>query len=225
MEIRKKIDVHSPDTKWIMDQKLKNGQTLVKGAAIKLIHIYDMASEQYVYAYMTLSQLLAQIYKVKGTMQKLVGDFESLLASNQIKLSDFSFPVKKTYELQIGIPLVAELMGLLEIFDKLNCLLSVANKLNLFRKGHQHYYRAITKNRGRIHGVFVSILEVNFQKLKTVTIEQYLNKDSAYLQAAETMGIIRPAALFGALNIGVFPWLPTRARNTVFHRLKHMEAN
>lgn len=225
MEIKKKINIHSRDANWIMEQKLKNGQPLIKGAALKLIAIYDIASQQHVYAYMTLSQLLSQIYKAKSTMQKLVGDFESLLASNQIKLSDFNIPIKKTYEFQIGIPLVGELMGLLEIFDKLDCLLSVADKLNLFKKGHQQYHRAISKNRGRIHKVFLNILDVNYHDLKAVTIEQYLNKDPVYFKAAETLGVVRPAALFGTLNIGIFPWLRARNRNTVFHQLKHMEAN
>lgn len=224
MKINKNIEIHAQHTKWIFEKKLKNGSSAIQITMIKLSKIFEYACQEKLYAYIVLSQLFEPMYKVKKIMLKLLADFEKLIKDQNVDLDAIEFESKGFYQIQIGSPIVGEMANLLELHDRLNCLLWAMNKLNLFKKDGHKFFRAISKNQHRIYSIMMQILSVNENDLKTVSINQYLNNEEAYQQASKKLGIVSPAELFAALSIEMFPRLPPATRNRVIHKLKHMES-
>lgn len=223
MKIKKKVEIRSPDAKWILEKKLNTNASMVTIAIIKVSKIYELVGNQYLYAYIVLSNLLEKIYKAKTKMLKLVGDFEKLILDNKIDLKSFDIDVLNTYEMHASDPVTVELISMLEIYDRLSCLLIIANRLNVFKKGRHKFFRAVSNNRGRMYTIFLEILNIDLVKLPPVSIMQYLNNEDAYKEASKTMGKVKPAVFFAAFDLDMFPRLPATERNTIIHKLKHME--
>lgn len=223
MEIIKKIEIRSTQARFLMERKMKNGGSFVVAALVQVGQVYRLAKQEYLYPYILLLNISAQISKVREVMQKIIKDFEKALVSRKIDSSKFEAPVKETYEVRIGNPLIGEIVNLIEQYDRLSLLLCLTNNLNLFR-GEQHFYIAANKNSRRVLEVFKNCLGISRKqtKMKSVTISHYLQNDSAYLEIKDVMGEIRPAVLFSALNLAELPKLRAERRNIIFEQLRKL---
>lgn len=223
MEIVKQIDVRSADAKWIFEQKINSGVPVVTIAVIKLSKVYELSIKQCLYACMAMSGLVEKIYKVKTKMLKLIEDFETLIDAQKIKIEKIDIKVLGVYELHVSDPIVGDLINILEVYDRLSCILSIANRLNVFKGNRHKYFKAVNNNRGRIYSILLDILDINLSELSTVSLTQYLNKEEAYLKASKTQGEVRPASLYAVLNMDIFPRHHAAIRNTILSKLKQME--
>jgi len=223
VEIRKKIKIHSSEAKWILEKKLSNDALAIQISMVKLSRIYRIAyKNQAAYAYITLSHILERIYKTKQSLQKLADQLDQVLLDKKIDFSNIEILDSKIYDMRIGVSLSGELIALIELYDRVNCLIKIADKVNLF-KNRYTFLKSLSRCHRYIMRVISDILSVDESKIDKISISQYLNNTTEYLEVSKAMGEITPEALYAALNIDMFPRLPPVTRNKIIHQLKHME--
>ena len=224
MEIIKKIEVRSNEAKYILNMKVKSGGSFVEATLTQMGKIYRLTANQYLFPCISMIRIYGEMSKVKDAMQKHIKDFEKVLHGSTNNLEKINTPVQAVYELRVGNPIIGEMVSLLEMYDYLSTLLWLANNLNLFKKDRHKYFRAVSNNKKRILSIFKITLSLvrNDDKMKLVTISQYLNKDEAFLKVADLLGEIKPALLYSALNIEAFPRFKAEERNIMIQKLKLM---
>ncbi len=223
MEIVRKVQVHSPDAKWLLEKKLSNGKPWINITMLKISKLYNLAGQkQCLYAYITLSNFLGELHKIKRRLEKLSNQFEERIKEAKLDLSNIEVPIKGVYELRIGTAPGAELIAVIEAYDHLHCLISIIDKFNLFKE-HYKFFKSLHRNRSPIIDLIARLLKVDQKRIAEISITDFLNKTESYLNAAKVLGEVQPAVLFAALNLELLPKLPPSKRNLITYKLKHME--
>lgn len=223
MEIKKIVELRSPDGQWVLEKKLNSGASCIEVTLMKLSKIYELAAKnQALYAYTSLSRLVGLMEKTKHSLNQLINEFEIVILQQKVDISKIRVTEGKLYEVRIGQHICAELITLIEMYDHLNCLIKIADKLNLFKK-RAHFFKTLSRNHRRIMGVIARIMKFDEVKIAKVSIAQYLERADEYFKVAQTLGEIKPKMLHAALHIDMLPRLSTKARNIIMNKLKDKE--
>lgn len=222
MEIIKKIEIKSYEADHLLSKKMNNGGRLFIAAITQLSRIYYLARQELLYPYIALIKLYGEMDKAKCTMEKLIRDFEKVLKGFDKDGTLLVSRIRSTHQIRIDNPLAGELTSLIQLFDHLSCLLWIANNLNLFREYRFRYFKAVDQNSKRILNILRLIFALGKGKDTEVTITHYLNGDPAYLTLKDTLGEVKPALLYSALNLELLPRFSTQKRNIIIFRLKEM---
>lgn len=223
MEIKRIMNVYTPEAQWMLEKRMRNGVLLIEGVLIKLSRVYDLArKQQSLYAYINLSRVLGMIYRIRASMDKLTDRFEKIIVESKFDLAKAETPVVGTRTLRVGVILGAELCTLIESYDRFNLLIRIADKMNLF-KSRSHWFGTQNRVHRKIVTLFNHILAMDESRLSQVSIGQYLEKTEIYQEVAKSLGEVNPGALYAAINVDMFPRLPAQDRNLIVNKLKQME--
>lgn len=199
MQIEKTIPLYANESVFLFKKAnvgKKNPKSMLESCIQKISLLLSAARKEQIYPLCYLVTIKQKMHAAQQTILSGIEEYSVLLETQNVKIHHFSFTPIDTIEVMFGNPVVYQLIQLVEQFDYLFRLLSLARNTSLLVG--DHYFQKKDFYVKQLQTIFMDIFH---QKLNfpSVTIEDYLHDKSE--------GEVDLSMLHLALKLNFLPYL------------------
>lgn len=201
MQIEHKLKIYSNEA-YLVVKKItvgKKRRNLFDAAVRKIGVLLHLAKMEQVYPLCKLIEIKQQMDEIQLNIETATKKIEQQLADKKISLEEFNFTVKDEVIVTFGNPLIYQLVKLLEQFDRLICLLSLAKNTGI-SLSNRLYFTEKDKYQQLLFRWLSSIVQYSIKDVPRIKIDDVIKKKDSYLAAIEKRGAINEEELFAALK-------------------------
>lgn len=208
MQIEHKLKIYSNEA-YLVVKKITVGKkrlTLFDATIRKISILLNLAKQEQVYPLCKLYEIKQQMDEMQKEVETAITKTEQQLSAKSILLDQYSFTIKDEITIKFGNPLIYKLAKLLEQFDRLICLLTLAKNTGV-TLSKRLYFTEKDKYQQILFRLLSSIVQVNVHELPKISIDNFLQQPHLYKSISNQTVEFNPQILHAAINMNLISHL------------------
>lgn len=213
MQIEKSILLYANESVFLFKKAnvgKKNPKSMLESCIQKISLLLSAARKERVYPLCYLVTIKQKMHAAQHVILNGIEEYSVLLETQNVKINHFAFKPIDTIEIVFGNPLVYQLMQLVEQFDYLFRLLSLARNTSLLMG--EEYFQKKDFYVKQLQTIFMDIFNHKLE-FPVITIEDYLQDKFDVNVAVTAVGEIDLSLLHLALKLNFLPYLEKEKLN------------